>query len=294
MASPHAVGSAGYLADVAACVARLEAALLPGAGAGSGAGAAPLGADALAFLTRATLNRYATARNGDFEAALANLRATLAWRVEHVPAVLSCPACAAEPQSHCFFVVGVEPSQRRVVVYASAAKARMNEKDVTVQHMVHTLEHAWRATDALQLAPTWVWCVDFQGFSLWNAMQGSTSNGALSAFSTHMPERLGAVLLVNPPGVFDLLLAAVRPFLDARTMSKVHIVRGDEKSIGASLEKHGIVAGAKDGLSSWLSRAMAMPGAPGNVPPDDCLDQEVLRLIRLPGCAHGLGGAKKA
>ena len=27
----------------------------------------------------------------------------------------------------------------------------MNEKEVTVQHMCHALEHAWRATDALQL-----------------------------------------------------------------------------------------------------------------------------------------------
>ena len=286
MASHHAVGSEAYLADVAACVAKLEAALLAPT-------APPLaGADARAFLTRATLTRYATARNGDFEAALANLHATLAWRVEHVPATLSCPACAADAQSHCFFTVGVEPHGRRVVVYACAAKARMNEKDVTVQHMVHTLEHAWRATDALQLAPTWVWCVDFAGFSLWHAMQGSTSNGALSAFGAHMPERLGAVLLVNPPGVFDILLAVVRPFVDARTMGKVHIVRGDERAIAAALEKHGIVPGAKDGMSSWLSRAMAMPGTPGSVPGDEVLDQDVLRHIRLPGCAHGLGAAK--
>jgi len=284
MASSHAVGSEAYLADVAACVGKLEAALLA-----PGAAPAP-DADARAFLTRLTLNRYATARNGDFEAALANLRATLEWRKVHVPEVLSCPACAADPHSHCFFTVGVEPTQRRVVVYASAAKAKMNEKDVTVQHMVHTLEHAWRATDALQLAPTWLWIVDFVGFSFWNAMQGSTSNGALSAFGTHMPERLGAILLVNPPGVFDLLLAAVRPFVDSRTMSKVHIVRGDEHSIGAALVKHGLLPGAKDGLNKWVSAAMALPGTPGSIPSDEGLDAEVLRQIRLPGCAHGNGG----
>ena len=92
MASSHAVGSEGYLADVAACVTRLEAALL-------GAGAPPLDAAARAFLTRPTLNRYATARNGDFEAALANLRATLAWRVEHVPAELSCRSRTASSRS---------------------------------------------------------------------------------------------------------------------------------------------------------------------------------------------------
>ena len=281
MASAHAVGSEGYLADVAACVARLEAAV---------AAEAAAAAEARAFLSRATLNRYATARNGDFAAALANLRATLAWRAEHVPAALGCPACAADAHSHCFFSVGVEPAQRRVVVYACAAKARMNVKDVTVQHMVHTLEHAWRATDALALAPQWVWVVDFAGFGLWHAMQGSTSNGALSAFSTHMPERLGAVLLLNPPGIFDILLAAVRPFVDARTMSKVHIVRGDKDALVNAFSQYGIVKGAKDGMAEWLAQTCSMAGAPGNVAGDAGLDQEVLRQIRLPGCAHGLRG----
>ena len=65
-----------------------------------------------------------------------------------------------------------------------------------------------------------------------------------------------------------------------------------ERAIAAALEKHGIVPGAKDGMSSWLSRAMAMPGTPGSVPGDEVLDQDVLRHIRLPGCAHGLGAAK--
>ena len=283
-ASQHAVGSPAYLADVEACVAALRAHFA------SPAAAASLSTDARAFLTDATLRRYATARNGDFADALRNLEQTVAWRVEHVPAALTCPACAADAHSHCFFPIGVEPSKRRVVVYACAAKALMNEKFVTVQHMVHTLEHAWRATDALQLHPQWVWFVDFAGFSLWNAMQGSTSNGALSAFGTHMPERLGAVVLVNPPGVFDILLAAVRPFVDARTMGKVHIVRGDERSISAALEAHGIAAGAPDGMASWLSECAAMPGRPGSVPSDDKLDKAVLRLIRLGGCAHGNTG----
>lgn len=235
--------------------------------------------DAAFVNERSTLRRYATARNGDFEAARKNLEETLAWRVAHVPAVLSCPACTANPLSHCFFTLGID-AQRRVVVYASAAKAKMNEKNVTLQHMCHTLEHAWRATQELDLAATWVWIIDFGGFSIWDAMQGSTSNGALSAFSNHMPERLGAAVLLNPPTVFDILLAAMRPFLDARTMSKVRIVRGgDTAAIQAQLAQVGIAP--ESGTSAWMGACLAMPPTAGSVPDDSLLDGAVLDKIRL-------------
>jgi hypothetical protein len=43
----------------------------------------------------------------------------------------------------------------------------------------------------------------------------------MNAFNNHMPERMGAVLLLNPPWVLGGLVAAMRPFLSERTMSKV-------------------------------------------------------------------------
>ena len=96
----------------------------------------------------------------------------------------------------------------------------MNARDVTVQHMVQTLEHGWRFTETLNLHHQWVWIIDFNGFGLKNAMQFSTSRSILGAFSRHMPERMGVVLMINPTPVLGTLLAAIKQFADARTMSK--------------------------------------------------------------------------
>lgn len=66
-----------------------------------------------------------------------------------------------------------------MVVYASAAKAKTNKKADAIQHMAHTLEHAWRSTTALGLHHQWVWVVDFGGFSYRDAMEVETSLATL-------------------------------------------------------------------------------------------------------------------
>ena len=103
-----------------------------------------------------TFRRYAVARNGDAEAALKNLQESIAWRETHVPAKLHCPVCDVDPFMHCFFPIGLD-TQKRLVIYSSASRAKMNDRDVTVQHMVHVLEHGWRSTRALDLHHQWVW-----------------------------------------------------------------------------------------------------------------------------------------
>ena len=231
--SKEPVGSPAYLSDCENCARQLEEYF-----------SSPPAADALTprdkeFLTRPTIMRYSTARDADFKDALKNLKATLEWRVTNVPEKLSCPNCPSDPFSHCFYCIGID-NLKRVVIYANAAKAKINEKEGAVQHMCHTLEHAWRSTDELGLHPQWVWLVDFKGFSMWNAMQSSTSSATITTFSTHMPERMGLVILINPPSIFDILFRAMRPFIDARTMGKINIVRGDSRTIAAEMVKFGI------------------------------------------------------
>ena len=134
--------------------------------------------------------------------------------------------------------------------------------------MVHVLEHA--LTVAGEVAPPpggrgserWTWVIDFRGFSMWHAMQFRTSAQTLRTFSSHMPERLSAVLLVAPPGIFDVLLAVCRPMLDARTLSKVHVVRptGEgaalRESVAGVLAPHGVV---DPGIVEWVAAALAEP-----------------------------------
>ncbi len=52
-------------------------------------------------------------------------------------------------------------------------------------------------------------------------MQGRIGIQFALTLANHYPERLGRLILLNPPRVFDLLLAACKPFVSARTMDKV-------------------------------------------------------------------------
>ncbi len=150
------------------------------------------------FCTKTTFRRYAVARNGDFQAAHQNLLETLAWREANVPEKLHCPACDVDPLMHNFFPIGLDDS-KRLVIYSCASRAKINHREITVRHMVHALEHAWRSSDELSLHHHWVWVIDFNGFGMKNAIEFSTSRATLSTFSKHMPERMGAALLINPP-----------------------------------------------------------------------------------------------
>lgn len=117
-------------------------------------------------------------------------------------------------------------------------------------------------------------------------MQTNTSGATIQTFSDQMPERMGAILLLNPPRLFDVLLAAIRPFVNAKTMSKVSILRCDSSTVGACLEPHGVAADS--GVSAWVARVLAMPTEPGHVPSRDGLDLDVLAALSLDGMCHGL------
>jgi hypothetical protein len=94
-------------------------------------------------------------------------------------------------------------------------------------------------------------------------MGGGTANSFLSTFAAHLPERLGAAILVNPPGLFDILLAVVRPFIDARTMGKVKIIRPTQGRLAEELAPFGVTS---PGQLQWLERVLAMEATPGNLP----------------------------
>ena len=58
-------------------------------------------------------------------------------------------------------------------------------------------------------------------------MSGSSLGIAfVKTFSSHYPERLGAIQLIDPPGVFQVLLKAVGAVMDERTAKKLASVTG--------------------------------------------------------------------
>lgn len=66
--------------------------------------------------------------------------------------------------------------------------------------------------------------VDFTGYSVFNAPPSKTTMETLHILQHHYPERLGSAVVFAPPTLFSVLWALVGPFLDARTVAKIHFV----------------------------------------------------------------------
>ena len=238
---------------------------------------------ARAFLAQpSTLRRYAVARNADAGAAIRALEATCVWREAALAPPLNCFACDADPlaSQHCFFPIGFDDIGR-LVVYGCAARAANNNAADAVRHMAACLEHAFsvagaaRGEDAYQ----WVWPLDFKGFGMWHAMQSRTSSATVNTFSNHFPERLGAVIMVNPPTVLEILLAVMRPLLDARTLGKVKTLQATPDTIEAALKPFGIT---DERQIAFMRTVMKSEAKPANLPDLKTAFTEDIAHLHLP------------
>jgi hypothetical protein len=226
-------------------------------------------ADAL-FCSDLTFRRYVRACKGDTAAAQVKLRATLAWRAARgaarAPGVdRGCPLCDEDRRSHCFLPVGLGAPDT-AVVYGCPPRACTTDVTPTIVHCVDTLEHIFEQEGVER----WTWVVDFNGFGLTHALQARLGISFATVFADHFPERLAHLVLVNPPTVWNILLTAIRPFADARTMSKVISISGPPASITSQLEALGLVQPAEDKAECvlrWLEAVLAMTPTPGSLPP---------------------------
>ncbi|KAJ3081335.1 hypothetical protein HK102_002422 [Quaeritorhiza haematococci] len=211
------------------------------------------------FCTDATLLRYLVARNFHFDHAFQMLQKTLEWRKTAVHENFTCERCDKVSSSHCFIPIGWDASGR-VVVYGCPARATDTEVQPIVAHVVHCLEHCWKHPKS---AGQWTWLVDFNGFGLSEAMQARLGISFATTFADHFPERLGRLILVNPPRVFSMLLSALKPFADHRTMEKIITVTGSAQAVREKLGEFEI--GPE--MAKWTETALGMRATANNIPP---------------------------
>jgi hypothetical protein len=127
-----------------------------------------------------------------------------------------------------------------------------------VRHVVHCLEHAF----ASHGCETWTWLVDFKGFGFTHAMNARLGIAFARMFADHFPERLRRIYLINTPVVFSLLLSAIEPFADARTMSKIVRIGGSPSEVAEALEAGGVPSAQ----CSWMRHVLGIDAAPGALP----------------------------
>lgn len=194
---------------------------------------------------------------------------TLDWQRKALEEPLCCEICDSDPTSHCFWPVG-PCKDSSVGIFGNPPRASQTAVEPTVKHVQHYLEHAYRTAERSGLAAAgeakWTWLVDFNGFGLTHAMQGRLGISFAQLFSQHHPERLQRLILFNPPTVFSMLLTAIQPFADARTLSKVVTLRGSPSEIEAQLVAMGVFQPEAPALQ-WITQTLGMKATPGNMPP---------------------------
>lgn len=194
-------------------------------------------------------------------------------------------ASASSPPSTTTTPVSVAPLVkkpiRRVVVYSCQCRAADSGVEAQIAHVVATAEQLFFgggldaalaaagvnvAAGEEEIDHRFTWLVDFSGFGLSQALQGRVGISTIGTLSKHFPERLHSLVLINAPGVFDLFIGAVRPFVDARTLSKVktvHAKPGEELIARLMAPDLALTREAAE----FVSAANAMKGVPGNLPP---------------------------
>jgi len=155
------------------------------------------------WLSDATLRRYLAAERGALDQAKRRLLQTAEWRAKHVVSGARCPECADKATSHCIVSLGLGRGGMPVV-YSSPPRAESTAAASAVAHVTCELEKGF-ALDGC--TGRWVWLVDMRGYTLWSSMANTASGSEMArVFSAHYPERLGAVVLLEPPAVFQVLL----------------------------------------------------------------------------------------
>lgn len=180
-----------------------------------------------AFLSHQTYRRYLTACDWDVNVAEKFLKATIGWRRETKPHNIVCTFCYEKPGYHSMRHVGFD-KQDRPVLYANFAQCltQHNTVEDAEQHLLDISENAIRAMPAHvhQL----VWVMDFTGMKV-SACNPRLARATEYLMSNHYPERLGAFVCVNHGVLFHAFWKAVKHFIPAATVKKVHMERHHDK-----------------------------------------------------------------
>ncbi|KXS19536.1 CRAL/TRIO domain-containing protein [Gonapodya prolifera JEL478] len=246
------------------------------------------------LLSDSTLHRYLVARNFSSEESLKMLRASLEWRetcgfIPETPSDFKCELCEDESTSHNFIPIGWD-RKSRPVIYGCPARATNPTVPPIVHHVVHCLEKCWIHPRS---SGQWVWVVDFNGFGFKEAMQTRLAIAFATTFSNHMPERLGRLIVLNPPSIFSILLTAGKQFVDKRTMDKFVFMHGKPDEIVHRLNtEHEIdmYLSNDEGpetqhdiemrlMKEWIGKTLQLDATPGNLP--ELYDSPDLRDVQL-------------
>ena len=182
-----------------------------------------------AWCTRANVERFLRADRGDLDKATKRLRETLRWRLEVRPETRMCTAChSSDLRSHYMQHVGWD-RLGRALVFSDIGMARDKSPASNAEHCAQVLELLEPHLNPFP-RDQYVWVVDFHKFGVAD-MSPKVAGACLSLFGRSYPERLGGMILVGAPVLFNGLYRAVCAFADPVTVRKVRFARAPDRRV---------------------------------------------------------------
>jgi len=95
--------------------------------------------------------------------------------------------------------------------------------------MIFNIENAVASMDISSDVEHITWIIDYRGFSIWSAPPISFGVAVVTTLMNYYPERLGLMVLYEPPTSLQFCWSAVSPMLNSRTKKKIMFLNGTEE-----------------------------------------------------------------
>ncbi|KAG0451070.1 hypothetical protein HPP92_026416 [Vanilla planifolia] len=174
------------------------------------------------YCTEACLKRYLRARNWNLAKSKKMLEDSIKWRSAYKPEEIRWHEVAIEGETGKAYRAPFHDREGRSVLVLTPAKQNTTSHDNQLRHLVYLLENA--ILNLPEGQEQMVWLIDFNGWSLSNAVPIRTARETANILQNHYPERLSTAFLYNPPRIFEAFWKIVKLFLDPVTFQKVKFV----------------------------------------------------------------------
>ncbi|KMZ68984.1 Sec14p-like phosphatidylinositol transfer family protein [Zostera marina] len=177
------------------------------------------------YCSDSSIRRHLIARNWDLKKSRKMLKNTLKWRRWYKPDEISWDDISKEAETGKIYRTDYLDRLGRAVLVMKPSSQNTNSAKGQIKYLVYSMENA-----ILNLPPhqqQMVWIIDFEGFKLSHISINITKETA-RILQDHYPERLGVAIMYNPPKFFESFWKLSKPFLEPRTVAKVHFVYSND------------------------------------------------------------------
>ena len=136
------------------------------------------------------------------------------------------------------------------LVYSDIGKAKDKRPESNVEHCIQVLERTIATMD--HGVETFVWLIDFHGFSS-RDLNPRMATSCLKIFSRNYPERMGRIVMVEAPWLFNAMFEFLKTVVDPVTVAKVSTCDSRAGSGGLTKRRSSSSRGprARAGGASW-------------------------------------------